>query len=348
MSEPSNPTSGSASSPELRAGTAEREAAEARLRHATGLGALDLEEFAQRMELLLRARTRGEVEKVVSDLPATTAPRPTAARRTPRRWIVAIMGGEETHGRWRPAPRTTAVALMGEVKADLREAELDQDEIELDAYAIMGGVEVIVPEGVAVDVRGFSLMGGRDVSVRQPASDDAPVVTINAYAVMGSVEVRNPKGGDPATRQRPEPVAVSRHLAVPHGRVPAHPPRRRWVGKAIAAAAIAWFTAPIWLPGAGAMSVFGSRVHTVTDAALEDGGETVTASTAFGSVEIIVPDDVAVEQDGLVIFGSSDCEPCAETVEPGAPTVRVRTFGGFGSIEVLRQSEALRQDDSDD
>lgn len=332
MSEPSNPTSASASSPDLLAGTAERDAAEARLRQATGAGVLDLEEFAQRMEVLLRARTRGEVERVVADLPATTAG-PPASRRPQRRWIVAIMGGEETSGRWRPAPKTTALAVMGGVEVDLREAELD--DVVLDAIAVMGGVEVIVPEGVAVEVRGFAFMGGREVSAVQPESPDAPVVVVNAYAVMGGVEVRNP-----GKRDRPAAVHRSHTPAVHRPQPPAVRQPRRWFGKALAAAAIAWFALPLWT--GGPISVFGGDVHTVTAAEAAQ-GETVNARTAFGSVEVVVPDDVAVQSSGLVIFGSNGCEACEDTIDPDAPVVRVRAFGAFGSIDVVRASDVRRE-----
>lgn len=333
MSEPSNPTSASASSPDILAGTAERDAAEARLRRATGDGALDLEEFAQRMELLLRARTRGEVERVVADLPVPAAG-PPASRRPERRWIVAVMGGEETTGRWRPAPKTTALAIMGGVEVDLREAELD--DVVLDAVAVMGGIEVIVPEGVAVEVRGFSLMGGREVRVRQPESPDAPMVVINAYAVMGSVEIRNAKPRKGRDRPADSTPAVRRHAThpVPH--------RPRWVGKAIVAAAIGLFTLPLWT--GGAISVFGSREYQVSQQALaDDGYAAVNATTMFGSVEIIVPDDVAVESTGLVLFGSTNCDACAE---PSASddVVRVRGFGAFGSVNIIRESEARESD----
>ena len=50
---------------------------------------------------------------------------------------------------------------MGGVDLDLRDALLEDDVVEITAWAIMGGVTVIVPEGIPVECSGFMLMGGR-------------------------------------------------------------------------------------------------------------------------------------------------------------------------------------------
>ncbi len=86
-------------------------------------------------------------------------------------------------------------------------------------------------------------------------------------------------------------------------------------------------------------SVFGSR--TVTVAATQD---QVQVASLFGSTEVVVPDGVTVRTTGLMMFGSVDCEQaCA--VPPGAPTSRevvVDANGGFGSVDIVTQSEAAR------
>jgi Domain of unknown function (DUF1707) len=129
---------------ELRVSDAEREATVVRLREAGGEGRLTLEELAERVERADAARTRGELDTLTADLPEATAytsPLPLDAARKERRWIVAIMGGEARNGRWRPARRTNAIAVMGGVDIDLREAEL-ADGAEILAITVMGGVGV--------------------------------------------------------------------------------------------------------------------------------------------------------------------------------------------------------------
>jgi hypothetical protein len=58
--------------------------------------------------------------------------------------------------------------------------------------AVMGGIEITVPEGVEVDMTGFAFMGGRELKVADvPVLPGSPVIRVRAYAVMGGIEVRS-------------------------------------------------------------------------------------------------------------------------------------------------------------
>lgn len=181
--------------PELRVSDADREATVVHLREAGGEGRLTLEELADRVERADGARTRGELDALTADLPDAPAVRAAypGAPAKERRWVVAIMGGEERKGRWRPARRTNALSIMGGVDIDLREAEL-ADGAEILATAVMGAVTITVPPGVSVEMSGFALMGGNtgphDKSLPLP---DAPVVHVRAYSLMGGVVVERKK-----------------------------------------------------------------------------------------------------------------------------------------------------------
>jgi hypothetical protein len=182
--------------PELRVSDADREATVVRLREAGGEGRLTLEELAERVERADAARTRGDLDALTADLPATASAAATLApdsARKERRWVVAVMGGEQRKGRWRPSRRTNAIAVMGGVDIDLREAEL-ADGAEILAIPVMGAVTVIVPEGVSVEMSGFALMGGNsgpdDKVLPLPNS---PVVRVRAFSLMGGVVVERKK-----------------------------------------------------------------------------------------------------------------------------------------------------------
>jgi hypothetical protein len=87
------------------------------------------------------------------------------------------------------------VAVMGGCVLDLRAAQLSTPVTTITAVAIMGGVEVIVPPGVHVEMSGLPLMGGFSNRVREvDLPPDAPQVHIHGLALMGGVEVQ--------TRQR--------------------------------------------------------------------------------------------------------------------------------------------------
>lgn len=329
---------------------AQREAAEDRLRRAAGEGLLTLEEYGDRVALVLAANTAEELRQVTADLPVSQQQVTVTRRRARRgqRWLIAVMGGHEEKGRWRPAETTNALAVMGGVDIDLREAEVEEGELTINATAVMGGIEIIVPEGVEVEMTGFAIMGGRDNKARHPDSDAAPLLRVNAYAFMGGVEVRNPKkkelrqtqegGGATVLGETPATWSGS---APPPVRRDARPPARRanWLGRGIVAAVIALFTSPIWLPGQGAVAVFGSDQMRV------EAGETVRANPLFGSVQIVVPDDVRVQRDGFIVFGSAQCDACLDNPPDPDPagTIEVNTFGAFGSVEIIREGQLRDQ-----
>jgi hypothetical protein len=174
--------------PDLRVSDADREAAVTHLRQAGGEGRLTFEELADRVGRADTARTRAELDAVVADLPAARTAE-AAAEKKPRGWVVAVMGGAERKGRWHPARRTNVVTVMGGAAIDLRDARIDGPELEITAVTIMGGIEVIVPEGVEVEIGGFALLGGNTAPRPAPVSPGAPVVRVRAYSLMGGIGV---------------------------------------------------------------------------------------------------------------------------------------------------------------
>src|SRR3954447_23026290 len=76
---------------------------------------------------------------------------------------ITPMGGLRRSGRVTLRPKTTVVTLIGGVDLDLNDATLPPDGARLTKVALVGGVSVVVPPDVRVEVRGFSLVGGRNV-----------------------------------------------------------------------------------------------------------------------------------------------------------------------------------------
>lgn len=178
------------------------------LRRAAGEGRLDLEELEERLESAFAAKTYGELVPLVRDLPTggadvdlTGSARPEVAHHgdlaTPSA-SVAIMGAVERHGAWELGERHTALAMMGGVEIDLRQAALPR-EATITAVAVMGGITITVDQYTRVDADGLGIMGSfgevrpRVAPVTGPGS---PLVRVRGVALMGAVEVvRKPREG---------------------------------------------------------------------------------------------------------------------------------------------------------
>ena len=54
----------------------------------------------------------------------------------------------------------------------------------------MSGVDIKVPEGVDLEVGGFSFLGGKDVHAgNRPVSPGAPKLRVRAFTLLGGVSV---------------------------------------------------------------------------------------------------------------------------------------------------------------
>ncbi|MEQ7005539.1 DUF1707 domain-containing protein [Actinopolymorpha sp. B17G11] len=161
---------------DVRASDADRHQVAERLRDAAGDGRLTLDELDQRLEGVYAARTYAELDRFTHDLPAVDPATGLAARPEPaaapayrgtlpgQAVSIAFMSGVNRRGSWVVPHAHTAVAFWGGVNLDLRNARFTQPEVTIRAFAIMGGIEVIVPEDVDVIVDGVGIMGGFDDS----------------------------------------------------------------------------------------------------------------------------------------------------------------------------------------
>ena len=175
-----------------RVADADRDRTVTSLREHVVVGRLTLDEFSERVDNALVARTQGDLDALVADLPARAVPEPEATRRRARRRVIAVMGGARAKGRWRASGHTTAIAVMGGCQLDLRQAEIEGSEVVISAFSIMGGIEIVVPEGIDVELAGFSIMGGRHLKIRDvPVIPGSPRIIVRAFPIMGGVEVKS-------------------------------------------------------------------------------------------------------------------------------------------------------------
>ncbi len=176
--------------PELRVSEKERDEAASRLAKFCSEGRLTLEEFSERVEVVLAARTQSEMDRVLVDLPQGEVA-PYASPLPSSGWLVGIMSSTRRQGRWRPKQKLRAISVMGHIDLDLRNAEIDSPEITINAWSIMGSVRITVPEGVPVHLTGVNIMGEKKQRVSDaPLVPGAPLIKVRAVPIMGSVEVR--------------------------------------------------------------------------------------------------------------------------------------------------------------
>jgi class 3 adenylate cyclase len=177
-------------------------------------GRLTLDEFSERVDAAYQAVALRDVLPVLADLPhpfgpdyagvfseqfgrspvpvAPLVPDTTTGRKVTR-WTVSIMGGSQRKGRWRLREKTNAVAIMGGCQLDLRNAEVEGPGVLINAITLMGGIEIIVPEGIEVELGGIAIMGGKDARRLKdvPTLPGSPVIRVRVFAFWGGVTVRS-------------------------------------------------------------------------------------------------------------------------------------------------------------
>ena len=203
-----------------------RERAIAALSDAFANDALDVDEFERRVTRAHTSESAEEITALTADLPASTtalrhgdgragAGRCRAASAAPET-VYAIFGGVDRRGTWTVPRRWRVVATFGGALLDLREARFPTGVIDLEVRAVFGGVQIIVPPGLAVEVHGTAIMGGFQNVNRAPAhpDPDAPLLRIHGLAFMGGVDItmrlarRERAAGPPAPQGRVAPGAA--------------------------------------------------------------------------------------------------------------------------------------------
>jgi hypothetical protein len=206
----------------MRASDADRERVAQILHTAMGEGRITMEELEERLTTVYAAKTLGDLRPVTADLPiaqqaaaaASTAiqPAPSHAVTSPAgvdqriggrpgsMSSIGILSGAERKGRWVLPQQHNTVAFWGGTEIDLRQASFAEQHSTITAMAIMGGVQITVPDDIIVEVTGIGFMGAFQLDDRSGAPDappSAPVVKITGLALMGGVVViRRPRQPD--------------------------------------------------------------------------------------------------------------------------------------------------------
>ena len=163
---------------DLRVSDAEREHVGQLLQRAVGLGMLSLGEFTERMDTALAAKTRGELNAVLIDLPGvrlvgrpanTTPPsfvkpppplpEPAVAVTQPGSIIRARMTGVNRRGPWQVPPTLYLNSWLSGVTLDFTQAIMSTQVVELHVDDFCSSLNLIVPREATVDLNSVDLIG---------------------------------------------------------------------------------------------------------------------------------------------------------------------------------------------
>jgi uncharacterized protein DUF1707 len=167
---------------------------------------LELDEFERRVSLVHRAASVADVEAVLGDLPApegevklvpATALAPVAAVRE-KQTLAAVLGGVERRGTWTSARHLKLITILGGAVLDFREARLAPGLTEVYIFALMGGAQIIVPPGLAVETGGIAILGGFEHMERTPIEPDPdrPTLRVHGFCLMGGVSIETRLAGE--------------------------------------------------------------------------------------------------------------------------------------------------------
>src|SRR6185437_5565071 len=177
--------------PDLRISDIDRDRAAEVLREAHAQGRITVDELDERLTSVYNAKTFADLVPVTRDLPAT---QDAAAAAAPARRRI---GG---------TPRfKLSLAILGGTKLDMRDASFAEAETVVKAVAVMGGMEITVPEDAEVEVGAFGVMGGVDHGGEGPGAPGAPRIRITGVAVMGGIEVKRAPARRSSQGELPSP-----------------------------------------------------------------------------------------------------------------------------------------------
>lgn len=188
----------------LRASDADREQVATLLATAFSEGRLTHDEYEERLEQAMTARTFDDLVPITSDLvPVTPSPivQPQqhgftidrSGATEERDTMIAIFGGSSRKGKWRVRRSSTAIAVCGGVELDFREATFESPMVEILGFWCFGGMDVIVPDGVEVRDQTAGVFGGTDISRLGDPVPGAPVIVLKGLSLFGGVSVKGPK-----------------------------------------------------------------------------------------------------------------------------------------------------------
>lgn len=182
----------------MRASDADRNLVIDLLGAAYAEGRITREEHDQRLSKAIDARVFDELVPLtvdLSDVPVVTSPAGEVVGEAASQVdsVFAIFSESKRTGNWHVQQHTSVMSVFGGVKLDLTQAVFTCAVVELNVFALFGGVDIRVPAGVRVRNEVMGVFGGASTKrIAEPVAG-APTVIIKGVALFGGVDVAGPK-----------------------------------------------------------------------------------------------------------------------------------------------------------
>jgi hypothetical protein len=198
----------------MRVSDGEREYVVSLLQKAIGRGMLDLDEFTQRTDVALAARTRAELNVVLADLPGLVhrdavhvvgAGAATAAAEHPvlptpsgnRLELKAHGSTLKRDGRWFVPAEIAVRNKYGETRLDFSQADVASEVVHVDLDTKWGSVTLIIPQHAAIDLNSITEVkwGSVDDKTGSNGRPGNPRYVVTGRVHGGSLTIRHPRRG---------------------------------------------------------------------------------------------------------------------------------------------------------
>lgn len=171
----------------IRISDADRSAVRLVLERAVGEGRLTLDEFAERVDAVLAARTRADLEPVLQDLPVHAPSEPVELR--------GRMTSLVRRGPWTVPPQIRLDTRMCDTTLDFTAAHLRSPVVELAVDDYCSSTQIVLPDGATADVNGVeTVAGSATLKVATAPTSSSLHLIVRGRIRMGSVTVRHPFG----------------------------------------------------------------------------------------------------------------------------------------------------------
>ncbi|MBB5960531.1 hypothetical protein FHS29_007159 [Saccharothrix tamanrassetensis] len=173
-----------------RVSDAEREHVVGVLQKAIGRGLITLDEFTERTDTALAARTRAELNAVLLDLTGVVHDEQTAAVAERPVELRATMSTVRRKGTW-VVPRTLVVhSRMGTTDLDFRQATIPHAVVDIELDVAAGSVKLVLPEGATVDTDAVQVAVGSIKDKVGGGRAGRPHFVLRGSVTAGSLEIK--------------------------------------------------------------------------------------------------------------------------------------------------------------